>query len=113
MSFSTQGYLAFSLIYSGPHFYVGTPLYKTPRAVCTEKGHYDVLDLTVLPDDYLPRTNYVPDCNSAEYLNRTPKVPWGDQQPVTDFYRVVSRRGLSQSGAYWFRKVSKALLFLA
>lgn len=85
-------------ILSGPHFYVGNPFYKTPRAICTEKGHYDVLPLTVLPDDYLPRTNYVPDCPPDEYLRRTPCVPWGDQKPVTEFYRIIYRRMLSQSG---------------
>jgi len=89
---------ASELILSGPHFYVGNPFYKTPRAICTEKGHYDVLDLTELPDDYLPRTNYVPDCTPAEYLKRTPRVPWGDRKPVTEFYRVNSSRALSQSG---------------
>ncbi|MFM6172271.1 MAG: hypothetical protein ACKPB4_09090, partial [Sphaerospermopsis kisseleviana] len=90
------------LVLSGPHFYVGASVYKTPRAICTEKGHYDVLDLTALPDNYLPRTNYVPDCEPAEYYRRTPKVPWGEQQPVTDFYRVVSREMLSQSGERTF-----------
>lgn len=78
-------------ILSGPHFFVGNPLYKTPRAICTEKGHYDVIDLTHIPDDYTPRTNYVPACSPAEYAARTPRVPWGEQRPVTDFYRLVSR----------------------
>jgi len=87
-----------SLIFSGPHFYVGTPVYKTPREICTEKGHYDVLDLTHLPDDYLPRTNYTPDCELIAYRDRTPKVSWGDRLPVTEFYRLVSRKMLSQSG---------------
>jgi hypothetical protein len=86
------------LVLSGPHFYVGSPLYKTPRAVCTEKGHYDCLDLTNLPDDYLPRTNYRPDVSPAEYRARTPRVPWGEKKPVTEFYRVTSREMLSQSG---------------
>lgn len=86
------------LVLSGPHFSVGLPLYKTPRSVCTEKGHYDCLDLTVLPDDYLPRTNYRPDVAAAEYRARTPRVPWGEQQPVTEFVRVACRRQLSQSG---------------
>ncbi|MCK8601853.1 Eco57I restriction-modification methylase domain-containing protein [Desulfoferrobacter suflitae] len=79
-------------ILSGPHFFVGNPFYKTPRRVCTQNSHYDVLDLTELPDDYLPRTNYVPDCDPAEYLRRTPKVPWGEKKPVTDYYRLVNRR---------------------
>ncbi|MBJ7901544.1 MAG: hypothetical protein GC158_16875 [Cyanobacteria bacterium RI_101] len=89
------------LILSGPHFFVGSPLYKTPRAICTEKGHYDVVDLTALPDDYLPRTNYIPDCSPSEYLERTPKVPWNNE-PVTNFYRVTSREMLSQSGERTF-----------
>lgn len=85
-------------IVSGPHFYVGNPASKTPRAICKEKADYDVLDLTELPDDYLPRSNYVPACAPAVYENRTPKVPWGDQKPVTEFYRIISRKMLSQSG---------------
>lgn len=90
-------------VFSGPHFHVGTPFYKTPREVCTEKGHYDCLDLLILPDDYLPRTNYVPACSPDEYRARTPKVPWieaGENEPkrVTDYYRMGLRKRLSQSG---------------
>ena len=87
-----------SLILSGPHFFVGSPIYKTPRRVCTEKGHYDIIDLTTIPDDYLPRTNYTPDCDPTEYYRRTPKVSWGENQPMTDFCRIISRTMLSQSG---------------
>ncbi|NEV64387.1 class I SAM-dependent DNA methyltransferase [Thiorhodococcus minor] len=65
-------------VLSGPHFFVGTPFYKTPRRVCTQNSHYDVLDLLSLPDDYLPRTNYVPDCSPAAYAERTPRVPWAE-----------------------------------
>jgi hypothetical protein len=89
---------AAGLVLSGPHFYVGTPIYKTPRAICTQKGHYDCLDLTTLPDDYLPRTNYRPDVPPEEYRRRTPRVPWGENRPVTEYYRVTSREMLSQSG---------------
>ena len=88
---------------SGPHFHVGNPFYKTPRAICTEKGHYDELDLLTLPDDYLPRTNYVPACTPDEYKARTPRVPWveeGETQGklVTAHYRVMLRAMLSQAG---------------
>ena len=64
------------LVLSGPHFFVGNPFNKTPRRECTQNSHYDVLDLTTLPEDYLPRTNYVPACNPDEYDRRTPRVPW-------------------------------------
>lgn len=86
------------LVLSGPHFYVGSPLYKTPRAICTEKGHYHSLDLTTLPDDYLPRTNYRPDVSPDEYRARTPRVPWGRENMVTECYRLVSRFMLGQAG---------------
>ena len=60
-----------------------------------QKGDYDCLDLTVLPDDYLPRTNYVPACNEDEYSRCTPRVPWSEDETeplaVTEFYRVISR----------------------
>jgi hypothetical protein len=90
-------------VLSGPHFFVGNPFYNTPRAVCETNKAYDKLDLETLPDDYLPRTNYTPACDPATYRDRTPRVPWveeGEQQGrlVTEYYRLVSRFMLSQSG---------------
>ncbi|KPA16252.1 hypothetical protein MHK_003539, partial [Candidatus Magnetomorum sp. HK-1] len=55
----------------------------TPRAKCTQNSHYDILDLTTLPDDYLPRTNYVPDCDEVEYRRRTPKFQTKDGKLTT------------------------------
>jgi len=83
-------------VLSGPHFFVANPHMKTPRKVCTEKGHYDIIDLENLPDDYLPRTNYRPMADKAEYLRRTPRVSWvkeGETQgkPVTEFFRLAFR----------------------
>lgn len=85
------------LIISGPHFFVGTPFYKTPRQNCTLNSDYDCLDLLTLPDDYLPRTNYIPACDAQEYAKRTPRVSWKEQdedepRKVTDYYRFVNRR---------------------
>lgn len=90
-------------ILSGPHFFVGNPFNKTPRAVCTQNSHYDILDLADLPDDYLPRTNYVPAVSHDLYDTRTPEVPWVkmrtvEGKSVTEYYRLINRRMLSQSG---------------
>ena len=87
---------ASELILSGPHFFVGNPFNKTPRAVCTQNSHYDVLDLTTLPDDYLPRTNYVPACGTEDYEARTPRVGWhenweDERSKVSDHYRLINR----------------------
>src|SRR5690606_38348066 len=43
-------------VLSGPHFYVGNPLSKTPKAICETHKAYDTLDLEHLPDHYLPRS---------------------------------------------------------
>ena len=85
-------------ILSGPHFHIGNPFFQTPKAICETHRAYDRIDLTKLSDDYLPRTNYVPDCTPAEYRHRTPGVPWDPNKKVTDYYRLISRFMLSQSG---------------
>lgn len=85
-------------VLSGPHFFVGNPLNKTPRAVCRQNSHYDVIDLEAVPDDYLPRSNYVPALAEQQYVARTSRVGWLEigetrQKPVTAYVRVASRRG--------------------
>jgi hypothetical protein len=82
-------------IVSGPHFYVGTPLNKTPNDGCSHNLDYSDIDLTAIPDDYLPRTNYVPACSPEEYRRRTPKFKG---KPVTEFYRHVHREMVSPTG---------------
>jgi len=85
-------------ILSGPHISVANPAFQTPRFPCVEKGDYDLLDLTELPENYLPRTNYVPDCDSFVYRSRCPGVPWDSEKKVTDYYRFICRLMLSQAG---------------
>ncbi|MYL28158.1 MULTISPECIES: class I SAM-dependent DNA methyltransferase [Halomonadaceae] len=90
-------------ILSGPHFFVGNPLFKSPRLGCKSNKDYDVIDLETLPDDYLPRTNYVPACDPDTYRSRTPKVPWVDEgkgsaRRVTEYFRLGLRKRLSPSG---------------
>jgi hypothetical protein len=90
-------------VLSGPHFFVANPFNKTPRKVCTANGHYDVIDLESLPADYLPRSNYRPMADKAEYLRRTPRVAWVETgeavaRPVTEYYRLCFRGMLPVSG---------------
>jgi hypothetical protein len=86
-------------IVSGPHFYVGTPFNKTPNEGCKHNQDYAVLDLTQIPDVYLPRTNYVPACSPAEYRARTPH--WR-ARPVTEYFRHVHRTMISPTGERTF-----------
>ena len=84
-------------ILSGPHFFVANPLAKTPRSQGRKNSDYDCIDLTSIPDDYLPRTNFVPACNSEEYRSRIPSVPWADGArkintiPISRGYQLINR----------------------
>ncbi|MGZ6321963.1 MAG: Eco57I restriction-modification methylase domain-containing protein, partial [Ktedonobacterales bacterium] len=82
-------------IVSGPHFYIGNPLNKTPREICETKGAYDIIDLEKAPDEYLPRTNYVPAQPVTEYTARAPQF---HGKPVTQYYRHMHREMISVTG---------------
>lgn len=82
-----------SMIYSGPHIWVANPIYKTPRAICKEKGDYDIIDATFIPNRYIPRTNYRIAISHDELRKRLPSNHQG--KPYTDYYRVAFRRRLN------------------
>ena len=89
---------ALNLIISGPHISNGNPLFKTPRRVCTEKSHYDVVDIEFVNkiENYLPRTNYKPSINSIEYLDKIQSLRDGSK--YTDKYRLAFRKMLNIEG---------------
>jgi hypothetical protein len=65
-------------VISGPHFYVGNPLNKTPRSICTANGNYDSIDLESISEDYLPRAVYRPgdkDGNLDKFYAAIPEWP--------------------------------------
>jgi len=82
-------------IVSGPHFHVGNPFNKTPNEECNHNQDYSSLDLTSLPPDYLPRTNYVPSCSAEQYRELAPRWQGGR---IIDVYRYVNRRMLAPTG---------------
>lgn len=102
---SEQGYVIdpSEFVLSGPHFNVGNPLSKTPKPVCETHKAYDNLDLEMLADNYLPRSNYIPACETAEYVRRMPRVSWVEEgeskaRTVARYYRVGLRKRLSIAG---------------
>lgn len=79
----------YEIIYSGPHFFVGNPLYKNPRKVCELNHHYDEIDLTKISEDFVPRTNYVPEENLDTYRSRIEGL---NGKNFVDFYKLIWRR---------------------
>lgn len=85
----------FEMIYSGPHFFVSNPLYKTPREICIEKADYSTLNLTKLPEDYFSRTNYLPGLDTISFLELFDVF---EGENWIDYYKVGFRKMLSQAG---------------
>lgn len=88
----------YEMIYSGPHFHVANPYYKTPRQSCVLNSDYDNIDLAEINADYVPRTNYVPVMPLKEYKELFKGFQNGqnkDGKPVydnwMDYYKVGFR----------------------
>ena len=86
------------LVISGPHFHIGNPLFKTPRLFCSEKGHYDPIDLINIPDDYLPRSNYTKSESGVRVRKALTALPWNKSKVIADDPKVTIREMLSQAG---------------
>ncbi|MCZ8133543.1 MAG: N-6 DNA methylase [Rhodobacteraceae bacterium] len=84
-----------SLVLQGPHFHVGNPYYKTPRAICRKKGDFDIVDLCDAFEDFTPRTNYRPAINYIEYQSKISRCTWNPTGQHTAFYRVAFRKMLN------------------
>lgn len=94
-------------IVTGPLFFIGNPLNKTPRENCRKVSDYDQIDLELIDEKYLPRTNFVPNIPSAAYFSKAPNVGWLD--PVTSgaisvlsCYRHANREMIGSSAERTF-----------
>ncbi len=81
------------LVLSGPHLGVGNPLAKTPKRVCETHKAYLPIDLEFVPDDYLPRTNYIPAASTTTYRASIPRVSWANSEALLNFKWVALREG--------------------
>lgn len=90
----------FEMVYSGPHIFVGNPMYKTPREVCSLNSDYDIIDFTQIDETYTARTNYIPQNVTAGYANTIKgfKKADGSYDNWLDYYKVAFRKMLSQAG---------------
>ncbi len=78
-----------SAIFVGPYCNLGNPFFQTVRNRYTNNSDYDVLDLTILPERYLPRTKYQIQCNADTFVSKIPTTPWGTA--FNQQYMLVNR----------------------
>lgn len=89
----------YEVVYSGPHISIGNPFYKTPKKVCTEKAHYDVIDPELVTEGFIPRVNYFPIKSTKEY-----RLLAGEFRDINwlDYPKLMWRKMLSQAGERTF-----------
>ena len=79
------------MILTGPIFSLANPWAKCPRSQCRNSSDYDAIDLTAIPDDYLPRVNYTPIMSMADYRCKARTLPWDSTTRHLDVPRILIR----------------------
>jgi hypothetical protein len=82
------------MILTGPIFYVGNPLYKTPNRIVRSNKSNEAIDLSEIQEDYLPRTNYKPAMEFDKYEMLLSRCRWNPEISHADQYRIAFRRML-------------------
>lgn len=77
------------VILQGPHLHIANPLFKQPNEECRSKGDWSPHNLTTLPVDFVPRTNYSRSTSEGEYVNGQDR--W-EGEPYTRRFRLAWRR---------------------
>lgn len=83
-------------ILSGAHIGTANPLFNCSNNGCKGNNDNTSIDLTYVSDDYIQRTNYIPDCNWTEYTHRIPTTPWGKK--YTNCMRIAARKMVDIEG---------------
>lgn len=84
-----------SIILTGPIFYCGNPINKSPRKTCNSNNDYDTVDLSIIGNDYSPRTLFSPAISKSEYIAKLPRNKWEPAKTHLDFPRLAFRRRIA------------------
>ncbi|MEO3782868.1 class I SAM-dependent DNA methyltransferase [Actinocorallia sp. B10E7] len=82
------------VILQGPHFSIATPIAKHPKNPCKSNNDWLPWNLTTLPRDAIPATNYLRACDRTTYESAQDKWTKSDKitRQCTEFYRLAWRR---------------------
>lgn len=85
------------LILTGPIIGLANPIAKCPIHNSRNNSDYEDIYLTLIPDDYLPRSNYVPALPWYRYRDLVRSVPWNPNIKHIDCPRVALREYVNSS----------------
>lgn len=107
-------YSQLEMIYSGPHFFVSNPIYKTPRSVSKLNSDYDTVIISDIDENFLPRTNFFPIIEKQKFAELIPGFITGHDSEghemtdnLIDYYKLAFRRMV---GATSERTMSGAII---
>ena len=80
------------VILTGPIIGLANPIAKCPDRKSRNNNDYENIDLTLIPDDYLPRSNYTPALPWPEYRDLVRSTPWDRTVKHIDCPRIALRR---------------------
>lgn len=85
-------------VIQGPILYVSNPMNKTPKRVCKTHKAFDPIDLCLIDESYIPRTNYELGKCETEVASMSPRLPWDPTRTHLDEYRFAIRNRISLAG---------------
>ena len=85
------------VILTGPIIGLANPLAKCPIRGSRHNNDYEDIDLKLIADDYLPRSNYVPALPWNRYKDLVRSVPWNPDIKHIEYPRVALREYVNAS----------------
>lgn len=76
------------LVMSAPHYFVGNPFNKSARTVSTANSHYEEVDVSSMPDDFLPRSVYRPGDKHENLSNFFSEIPEWPLPSIPGFWPI-------------------------
>lgn len=84
-------------VLTGPNIFVANPAFKQPNAGCSTHRDYSEIDLTSIPDDFLPHTLYETTDLGLKSDRYNKQTPWGERE--VDNFRLIGRAMVNTTGA--------------
>ncbi len=94
----------YEMVYNGPQIYVANPSYKTPRETCRLNSDYDNINLELISDNFIARSNYRPLMSKDKFVSLINGFVYQDENGDEaydnwiDYYKVGFRKMLSING---------------
>lgn len=82
-------------VFCGPNIGISNPLFKAAKPICTTQKAFDPIDLSIIPQGYLPRYKYTVNVGIDVIAKDIPKDDM--KRSMLEFYRIASRKMIDKN----------------